>query len=91
MEYDPEIIQQFAAKLYKKARSLALGYAIIFTLVGVVVGVFAFAANLLATLTTAFLLAVLGYTVGNDKAFMLKLEAQTALAQAQIEKNTRTR
>jgi len=42
-----------------------------------------------AVIIVALVGAVLGYLVGNDRAFALRLMAQTALCQMQIERNTR--
>jgi hypothetical protein len=45
--------------------------------------------GLQTTVVAAILLGIVGYIVGRGKAFRLELEAQLALCQVQIEKNTR--
>lgn len=91
VEYEAEIIQQFAADLYKRARSLTATYAVGFGIIGLVVA-FMFSSGEAAAMTAIVLTAIgalAGYSIGQNKAFQLKLEAQTALAQVQIERNTR--
>jgi hypothetical protein len=43
-----------------------------------------------AVVAVAAIGAILGYAVGSERAFSLRLAAQTALCQAQIERNTRS-
>jgi|ERR1051326_8619373 hypothetical protein len=96
--YDPKIIQQFANQLYSRAN----GIIALCTLMGL--GGEALAGNflgyyspklgdmdtrLVGTVIGACLGALIGYLVGSARAFLLKLQAQTALCQRQIEENTR--
>jgi hypothetical protein len=98
-EYDPSIIELAAARLYSKADAVVMGSITI----GIVVGA-AFGAIPLSSLGAswpipsalgfatlilgAILGAVIGYTIGDARAFGYRLQAQSALCQLQIERNT---
>jgi hypothetical protein len=98
-EYDPNIIELAAARLYSKADAVVMGSIA----TGVVVGA-AFGAIPLTSLGAAWpipstfgfatlivgaiLGAVIGYTVGDARAFGYRIQAQSALCQLQIERNT---
>jgi len=93
-KYDPAIIQTFADRLYSQARAIAVIAALLGAIIGSVGGKALGAAvdadnggALLGTL----LLGAAGFAVGQARAFSLRLQAQTALCQVQIEVNTRPR
>lgn len=86
-DYDANIIQEFADRLYKKASSITIQYAIIGAILvggslGAAVQQPAFAGAGL------FIGALIGLIIGREKAFQYRLQAQTALCQAQIAANT---
>ena len=85
--YDPDVIQQFADNLYTKAKSIIQSY----TLMGVIP--FGFAGFIMGGPVFGVIGAVtggiIGYSIGKEKALAHKLQAQTALCQVQIEKNSR--
>ena len=94
--YDPEVIQKFAGRLYARAATSA----ILSTAVGVLIGLVT-APYILQSLPAAValrcpewvcatVLGVIGLGQGLERGFLLKLQAQTALCQLQIERNTRT-
>jgi hypothetical protein len=91
IRYDSEVIDEFAFKLYQRARWVAFSYA----LVGFFVGAgLAGAANEMhmsdIVIGVVFIVSIaIGAATGRQKAFALKLQAQQALCQAQIERNTR--
>lgn len=94
IQYDRAVIQQFADRLYAQARRIV----VIFTLVGLLVGLAAGAALATSAATPGILVpvllvvilgAILGYSTGQARAFALRLQAQIALCQVQIEENTR--
>jgi uncharacterized membrane protein YbjE (DUF340 family) len=91
MEYDKMIIEQFADKLYKRASSTIATYTVLGLLIGLFVGaaVFASTKSGLFFLLSLLVCGFIGYAIGSDKAFLLKLQAQLALCQAQIETNTK--
>lgn len=94
VSYDPEIIHQFADKLYSEARWLAFRYALLFGFVGAGGGVFLSKAMSLgnaspSSLCLGGLLAAAGAAHGHAKGFDLRLRAQLALCQLKIEMNTR--
>ena len=93
--YDPEAIQRFADKLYSRA----VGVVGVSTFLGVIIG-FVVAPYVLQSLPASMAVAipawaspicfgVLGLVQGLERAFVLKIQAQTALCQMQIERNTR--
>ena len=100
VQYDRKVIEEFAGRLYVRARSIILQYTIFGALLGIVVA-FGLAALIGARTgeSTGFGLgegglvgllgAIPGYFYGREKAFALKLQAQVALCQAEIERNTR--
>jgi outer membrane lipoprotein SlyB len=89
--YDPAVIQQFAAKLYDRARTLVWSYAALGFFLGSPVGVMTAGMQdaAVGALVSGVLGAAIGAAMASERAFILKLQAQTALCQAQIEANTR--
>ena len=97
-QYDPNIIQTFADALYARAASIVATCTICGTLFGIVplVIVSITGANksgesglIFFLILIALLGGLIGFRIGKAKAFDLKLKAQEALCQVQIEKNTR--
>lgn len=92
--YDPSIIQEFADRLYRRAGSIVFTWTLGLGLIGAVIGGAVGSALrseglLLWAGVGAFVLGIIGYQMGSERAFALRLQAQTALCQAQIEANTR--
>ena len=87
MKYDQKVIEEFAGRLYSRARSIIVTH----TFLGVIIGFGggAFLGRLVFAVIGAVILGIIGHSMGVEKAFKLKLQAQTALCQVQIEKNTR--
>lgn len=87
MQYDQKIIVEFASRLYSRATSVVATY----TVFGVLVGAGAGGAigHGAGALIGAVIGGAIGYSMGSEKAFQYRLQAQTALCQAQIESNTR--
>lgn len=85
--YDENIIQEFAAKLYDQAQLIVFMYTVGAALIGGLGGYFV--ADGGGAVVGALVLGAIGYGVGSSRAFVLKLTAQTALCQVQIERNTR--
>lgn len=90
-DYDPKIIHKFADRLYSQAASILIAYPLF---VGILfVGgnyIFLYFSRVQISNWLFFLSgALIGYLLAYEKAFKLKLEAQTALCQAKIEENTR--
>lgn len=88
MQYDSKIIQEFAARLYRKANSVIATY----TILGVIIGLGAGAAvgQGAGAIVGAAIVGVIGFVLGTERAFQYKLQAQTALCQVEIEKNTKS-
>jgi hypothetical protein len=95
--FDPTIMEQFAGQLLRKADSVRVGSAIVGGVVGVIFGavpltplasvwpipaIFGFATILLGALAGV----LVGYVVGEGRAFRLRVQAQTALFQVDIER-----
>ena len=92
VEYDPAVISEFADRLYSRASSLI----VIYTVVGLGVGGGAgFGIDYALKLgnwvwwVAGGVVGLVGFLTGQEKAFVLKLEAQRALCQLKIEENTR--
>lgn len=85
--YDPAVIRAFAQDLYDRASTIVAVNTVIGVIVGGIVGKFAF--GNLGVIILAGLGGAIGYFIGSQKAFQLKLQAQTALCQVEIEHNTR--
>lgn len=91
VQYDRDLIQKFAEKLYKKANGVIASYTIVGLLLGAVGGYFlgdSMGGGMTTTVIVAVVVALIGFAIGQEKAFMLKLQAQTALCQMKIEQNT---
>ena len=95
-DYDPKVIQQYAASLYRQATWLAIEYAIIGGFGGWAIGwtlVHFGIAYVGSASMTAFLVglggAVLGCANGYSKGMAHRVQAQLALCQMRIEENTR--
>jgi len=87
MKYDPQIIEKFADKLYSKAKTIIITYTVLGLVIGGIAGTFVL--PVIGSLIGALLFAVFGFSLGSEKAFHFKLEAQVALCQVQIERNIR--
>lgn len=94
--YDRAVIQSFANKLYNQADTMIA----LFTAGGVAcggLGGFVLGGGLtqngngpqVCGVIGAVIVGLFGYFMGESRAFLLKLQAQMALCQAQIEANTR--
>jgi hypothetical protein len=87
-QYDPKVIHRFADDLYSRAGTIVVIYTIIFAVVGIAAGAVAYAK--MGAMLGGLFAAAVGFYIGQQRTFVLKLQAQTALCQAQIEANTRT-
>jgi hypothetical protein len=97
--YDPRVIEQFAEKLYRKASAFVVGSIVIGGAVGAAFGAVPLtslgeawpipsAFGVATLLLGALLGGVVGYVVGDTRAFGYRLQAQAALCQLQTERNT---
>lgn len=84
--YDPAVIQEFATRLYDKASSIIATYTVAGLVIGALVCVSSH--DFTVVIIGAVIGALFGFLIGKERAFKLKLEAQVALCQVQIEKNT---
>jgi hypothetical protein len=98
-DFDPTIIERFAERLYEKAHAFVVGSVVAGAALGVAFGAvpltslgeswpipssFGFATMLVGAVAGA----ILGYRIGDARSFAYMLQAQTALCQLQIERNT---
>jgi hypothetical protein len=93
--YDPTVIQRFADRLYEEANRIVYTYAVGgFVIGGVGAGALGMSAGgigavpiagLVGGVVLGCLFAIAGYAKGNA----MRLQAQTALCQVQIEANSR--
>ena len=90
-KYDADIIYKFADRLYRQANFIIAAHTILGLLVGGIGGYYlGITLNIEALpIVGAVLAGLIGLAMGNGRAFMLKLQAQTALCQVKIEENTR--
>lgn len=92
--YDASVIQEFAERLYSQAASIIITSTFLGLIIGAVMGVggaaIAKATNEvgMAAIIGAAVGGLLGFARGKERAFKLKLDAQVALCDVQIEKNT---
>ena len=92
VEYDPQIIQTFADRLYVQANSIITVCTLIGLAVGCGGGFYAgYRDNrMIYALLGGLFFGLLGFAIGRARAFALKLKAQIALCQVKIERNTQT-
>ena len=90
-KYDSNIIQEFADRLYSKAKWIVFKYTVVLgVLFAVGGGALARGSQAESSAFVFFIIgALVGYAIGSEKAFQYKLQAQTALCQCRIEENTR--
>jgi hypothetical protein len=101
-QYDPVIIAEYAARLYRRAALIVFRYGMYGLFPGMCAGFglarFADASFQLGNGGLLVGLGILGFgslglaigvIIGQERAFLLKLQAQLALCQARIELNTR--
>ena len=87
IKYDAKIIQKFAQKLYSQASRIVA----VWTFLGLIVGGFGGAAvdDGAPIVVGALVVGLLGYVLGQARAFILRMYAQLALCQVEIERNTK--
>lgn len=92
MKFDPRVIHEMAESLYGAAESAEWSYPLVFGLVGAATG-FTFGLPLgyprIGAVAGAVLFGAVGYWVGQQRSFSLRLQAQLMLVHTQIEENTR--
>ena len=91
VNYDAEVILVHAARLYREAATIAATYALLGALAGAAIGAAvgnAFGSLLIIMVLGGVVVSALAFAIGQQKAFALKLQAQVALCQVQIETNT---
>ena len=91
-QYDPKVIIEFAEQLYSQANSIIATHTAIGAIVGLVFGYIggrALNAAGVGALILGAIAGAIGFSIGRQKAFSLKLQAQTALCRVRIEENTR--
>lgn len=92
IQYDPVVIQSYAKHLYARANMVTVVYALIGALF--LAATFGTVGAVADSIEAGLVLGALaggsvGYFIGNMKANALRLEAQLAMCQVQIEMNTR--
>jgi hypothetical protein len=97
--YDPLVIERFAEKLYRKASAFVAGSVVIGGALGAGFGAVPLtslgdawpipsAFGVATLLLGAICGGVVGYVIGDTRSFGYRLQAQAALCQLQIERNT---
>lgn len=87
--YDPQVIYQFADRLYRQAGQIIVASTFLGGLVGLGAGYVVKESLDRYALLGAVLFGLICFALGVQRAFVLKLQAQTALCQVRIEENTR--
>jgi len=90
--YDPSIILTFADRLYEQAAGIEGAYTMGGLVLGGAIGAAAGAAlgsSLSGGILGAIIAGLIAWNIGRQKAAALRLQAQVALCQVQIEANTR--
>jgi hypothetical protein len=91
-KYDPNVIYEFADRLYRQAGSVMITYSLLGAIIGLGGGAAlggAMNAVLPLMVVGLVIFGALGLMLGRERAFALRLQAQTALCQTQIELNGR--
>lgn len=93
-QYDPDIINRYANWLYDRATTIVVIHALVGAAIGAGPGLLLLArlfgsADVFSALIGGIIGGAIGYWIGSQKAYWLKLQAQVALCQVQIEYNTR--
>ena len=97
ISYDAAVIQEFASRLYRRASSIIATSILAGILLGLVLGSLLLSQLMhvngpalgVLVLFSCLFSGLAGFSVGLEKAFKLRLEAQIILCQVQVEKNTR--
>jgi hypothetical protein len=95
VQYDEKVIEAFAEELYREAATLVLRSTLKWLLVGLLAGAIGggamtdWEAIMPYAAAGGVVCGAVGYSHSKRRVFLLKLQAQTALCQAQIERNTR--
>lgn len=96
--FDPNIIDTFARRLYLRAGLMVVWYGVIGFLSGAAVAgsIYYYLPAAIAkehgvsiSVVLLVLFSAVGAVIGNAKAFQLRFQAQMALCQVEIERNTR--
>jgi len=95
--YDVALIQSLANRMYSQSRTVVVKYtiigAVLFSLIFYIAASIEQNSSLAPTksLGVGLLIGVvLGFMLGQRRSYQFKMEAQLALCQVQIERNTRT-
>ena len=92
-QYDPSVILAFANSLYARAAWIILLYAVVGLTVGSAIGIAITSttpdSGILPVVVCSLIIGLPAVELGRQKAFALRLQAQIALCQVQIEANTR--
>ena len=87
VNYDEGVIQEFADRLYATADGIIMSHSAIGALLGFLGGYMIGGGSV--GIIVMLIGGAIGYWLGMQKAFHLKLQAQLALCQVQIERNSR--
>jgi hypothetical protein len=95
ISYDASVMEQHAWRLYARATLVLVLYTVLGAVVVAAAAAFAVSAGMGASAGIVELMVgagiggALGFLIGRERGFQLRLQAQTALCHVQIEKNTR--
>ena len=87
IDYQPNVIEEHARHLYRRATAIILAYALAGFMGGGVAG-YALLDETGTALMVALFSCLIGVAAGQARSFQLRLEAQLALCQMRIEQHT---
>jgi hypothetical protein len=98
--YDPKIIERFADQLLRKADSVRVGAAVVGGVLGVILGAIPLTPahaiwpipqtyGVATTLLGALVGILIGWVIGEGRAFRYRVQAQTAIFQLEIERRVK--
>jgi hypothetical protein len=99
VDYDPQVIERFAESLYRKAIAAQKGSIVVGVVLGAAFGAIPLtslgdkwpvphAFGFATLLVGAIVGGLVGYVIGDARSFGYKLQAQAALCQVEIQRNT---
>ena len=99
VDYDPQVIEQFAASLYRKSIAAQKGSIVVGVVGGALLGALPLtswanpwhvpsAFGYATMLVGAVVGGLIGFVIGDARSFGYKLQAQAALCQVEIQRNT---
>ena len=99
IDFEPRVIEEFAHSLYRKAAAASKGSLVVGVVIGGVIGAVPLTSlgdawpiphsfGYATLMVGAIIGGLIGHVIGDARAFGYKLQAQSALCQVEIQRNT---